>query len=62
MKPGEITFKDKQDNRSKAIRALEKVKNNKIEKKKVSVRIDSKTILMVSKKKARQLRKCLKKN
>ena len=60
MKSGEITFKDKQDNRSKALRALEKVKNSKIEKKKVSVRIDSKTILMVSKKKARQLRKCLK--
>ena len=60
MKSGEITFKDKQDNRSKALRALEKVTNNKIEKKKVSVRIDSKTILMVSKKKARQLRKCLK--
>ena len=62
MKPGEITLKDKQDNRSKALRTLEKVKNSKIEKKKVSVRIDSKTILMVSKKKARQLRKCLKKN
>lgn len=60
MKSGEITFKDKQDNRSKALRTLEKVKNSKIEKKKVSVRIDSKTILMVSKKKARQLRKCLK--
>ena len=62
MKSGEITFKDKQDNRSKALRTLEKVKNSKIEKKKVSVRIDSKTILMVSKKKARQLRKCLKKS
>ncbi len=62
MKSGEITYKDKQDNRSKALRTLEKVKNSKIEKKKVSVRIDSKTILMVSKKKARQLRKCLKKS
>ena len=58
MKSGEITFKDKQDNRSKALRALNKVKNDPIEKDKVSIRVDSKTILMVSKKKARQLRKC----
>ena len=62
MKSGEITFKDKQDNRSKALRTLEKVKNNKIEKKKVSVRIDSKTILMVSKKKAKEMKELLKKN
>ena len=62
MKSGEITFKDKQDNRSKALRTLEKVKNSKIEKKKVSVRIDSKTILMVSKKKAKEMKELLKKN
>lgn len=62
MKSGEITFKDKQDNRSKALRALEQVRNDPREKRKVSVRINSKTILMVSKKKARQLRKCLKKS
>ena len=62
MKPGEITFADKQDVRSRALRALEKVKNSKIEKKKVSVRIDSKTILMVSKKKAKEMKELLKKN
>ena len=62
MKPGEITFKDKQDNRSKALRTLEKAKNNKIEKKKVSVRIDSKIILMVSKNKAKEMKELLKKN
>jgi len=62
MKPGEITFTDKQDNRSKALRTLEKVKNSKIEKKKVSVRVDSKTILMVSKKKAKEMKELLKKN
>ena len=62
MKSGEITFKDKQDNRSKALRALEKVKNSKAEKKKVSVRIDSKTILMVSKKKAKEMKGLLKEN
>ena len=59
MKPGEITIKDKQDNRSKALRTLEKVKKSKIEKKKVSVRIDSKTILMVSKKKAKKMKTTL---
>ena len=56
MKSGEITFKDKQDNRSKALRALNKVKNDPIEKDKISIRVDSRTIILVSKAKAKEMR------
>ena len=59
MKEGTITHKDRQDAHSIAERVLERVKKSKIEKRKVPVRIDNKTILLVSPKKAKELKKKL---
>ena len=59
MKEGTITHQDKQDARSIAERVLENVKRNKKEKRKVPVRIDNKTILLVSPKKAKELKKMI---
>ena len=59
MKEGAITHQDKQDAHSVARRVLERVKSNKKEKRKISVRIDNKTILLVSPKKAKKLKKKL---
>ena len=57
MKEGTITHQDKQDAHSVARRVLERVKSNKKEKRKISVRIDNKTILLVSPKKAKELKR-----
>ena len=57
MKEGAITHQDKQDAHSVARRVLERVKSNKKEKRKISVRIDSKTIILVSPSKAKKLKK-----
>ena len=59
MKEGAITHQDKQDAHSVARRVLERVKSNKKEKRKISVRIDNQTILLVSPKKAKKLKKKL---
>ena len=59
MKEGTITHQDKQDAHSVARRVLERVKSNKKEKRKVSVRIDNKTILLVSPSKAKELKKMI---
>ena len=59
MKEGAITHQDKQDAHSVARRVLENVKRNKKEKRKVPVRIDNKTILLVSPKKAKELKKMI---
>ena len=59
MKEGTITQQDKQDAHSVARRVLERVKSNKKEKRKISVRIDNKTILLVSPKKAKELKKMI---
>ena len=59
MKEGTITHQDKQDAHSVARRVLERVKSNKKEKRKISVRIDNKTILLVSPKKAKELKKMI---
>lgn len=59
MKEGTITHQDKQDAHSVARRVLERVKSNKKEKRKVPVRIDNKTILLVSPKKAKELNKMI---
>lgn len=59
MKEGAITHQDKQDAHSVARRVLERVKSNKKEKRKISVRIDNKTILLVSPKKAKELKKMI---
>ena len=59
MKEGTITHQDKQDAHSVARRVLERVKSNKKEKRKISVRIDNKTILLVSLKKAKELNKMI---
>ena len=59
MKEGTITHQDKQDAHSVARRVLERVKSNKKEKRKISVRIDNKTILLVSPKKAKELKRMI---
>ena len=59
MKEGTITHQDRQDAHSIAERVLERVKKNKIEKRKISARIDNKTILLVSPKKAKELKKMI---
>ena len=59
MKEGTITHQDRQDAHSVARRVLERVKSNKKEKRKISVRIDNKTILLVSPKKAKELKKMI---
>ena len=59
MKEGTITHQDRQDAHSVARRVLERVKSNKKEKRKVSVKIDSKTTILVSPKKAKELKKMI---
>ena len=59
MKEGTITHQDKQDAHSIAERVLGSVKKNKIEKRKVSVKIDEKTTLLVSPSKAKKLKKMI---
>ena len=57
MKEGTITHQDRQDAHSIAERVLERVKKSKLEKRKVSVKIDEKTTILVSPKKAKELKK-----
>ena len=58
-KGGAITHTDKQDQHSVAIRTLNKVKSCAKELSKIPIRVDHKTIIMVSPKKYKQMKKCV---
>lgn len=54
-KGGYITGQEKNDIHSRAKRTLEQVKHSKIEQNKIPYRVDHRTIIMVSKKKYKEL-------